>query len=194
MPRTPLHPAPHPDLAAKFGACQAAWRPQAHAFPVFQVQGSERRGGGGGRNSSKREETSSACKWGQRQQLCWADIEERILSRGAAWRWGGKAESVLCPLPPPPDPQPRRGGNSGTAHTEFTPHHCVTALHCCRPCCPPRRAQFSPKRCRRRHQIPAPPSPQISTPTLSPTESARRNPKGNRDSRPGAARSSSARF
>lgn len=36
VPRTPLHAAPRPDLAARFGACQAAWQPRAHAFPVTE--------------------------------------------------------------------------------------------------------------------------------------------------------------
>ena len=60
--------------------------PKHTLFLSFKFRVQKEGGGGGGKNRSKREETSSACKWGQRQQLCWADIEERILSRGAAWR------------------------------------------------------------------------------------------------------------
>ena len=55
-----------------------------------------------------------------------------------------RGQSRVGPVPPPPDPQPRQGGNSGTAHTEFTLHPRVTALHCCRPCCPPGGHSLAP--------------------------------------------------
>lgn len=81
---------------------------------------------------------------------------------------GGQSRVGPVPPPLPPDPQPRRGGNSGTAHTEFTLHPRVTALHCCRPCCPPGGHSLAPNAAegdiRSQHPPHPKPQPQRSAP------------------------------
>lgn len=57
--------------------------PEHTLFLSFKFRVQKEEGGGG--YSSEREESSSACKWGERRQLCWANAAEGIGPRGAAW-------------------------------------------------------------------------------------------------------------